>query len=130
MPVQPSYPGVYIQEIPSADLLQEIWENPPESTQLNVVNAYLATLPNEKEHALRDVLVARFANLELADAKRALLRLRIRALELARDTTKTKAAQPNLSKSQILDLTSNVESQRKELLDLKIALKNIASHRA
>ncbi|MCP4847315.1 MAG: DNA primase [Verrucomicrobiaceae bacterium] len=120
----------HIQEIPSADLLQEIWENPPESTQLNVVNAYLATLPNEKEHALRDVLVARFANLELADAKRALLRLRIRALELARDTTKTKAAQPNLSKSQILDLTSNVESQRKELLDLKIALKNIASHRA
>ena len=120
----------HIQQMPSADLLKEIWENPPASTQLNIINAYLSTLPAEKEYAIRDILVARFAKLEIEDGQRALLRLRIKAIEQDRDTTKTKAAQPNLSKSQIIDFTSKVETQRKELLDLKKALKNIAQHRA
>jgi hypothetical protein len=120
----------HIQVMPCADLLTEIWQNPPESTKLHIVNAYLTKFSPEKENALRDVLVERFANLQLEDAQRALLRLRIKALEETRDTTKTKVAQPNLGKSQILDLTSKVESQRKELLELKIALKHIRSSRA
>ena len=119
-----------IKDIPSSDLMLEIWDAPPESTRLNVVNAYLASLANEKEHAIREILEDRFAEMQLEDAQRALLRLRIKAIEQERDTTKTKAAQTNLSKSQIIDLTSKVESQRKELLDLKIALKNIAQKRA
>jgi DNA primase len=120
----------HIQVMPCADLLTEIWQNPPESTKLHIVNAYLTKFSPEKENALRDVLVERFANLQLEDAQRALLRLRIKALEETRDTAKTKVAQPNLGKSQILDLTSKVESQRKELLELKIALKHIRSSRA
>ena len=119
-----------IKDIPSSDLMLEIWDAPPESTRLNVVNAYLASLANEKEHAIREILEDRFAEMQLEDAQRALLRLRIKAIEQERDTTKTKAAQTNLSKSQIIDLTSKVESQRKELLDLKKALKNIARNRA
>lgn len=119
-----------IRGMPCADLLTEIWLNPPESSNLHIINAYLTKFPPEKENAIRDVLIERFANLHLEDAQRALLRLRIKALEQARDTTKTKAGQPNLSKSQILDFTSKVESQRKELLDLKKALQNIAPTRA
>ena len=119
-----------IKDIPSSDLMLEIWDAPPESTRLNVVNAYLASLATEKEQAIREILEDRFAEMQLEDAQRALLRLRIKAIEQERDTTKTKAAQTNLSKSQIIDLTSKVESQRKELLDLKIALKNIAQKRA
>ncbi|MFP6872061.1 MAG: DNA primase [Verrucomicrobiales bacterium] len=119
-----------IEPMPHADLLSEIWQTPPKSTKLHIINAYLAKLPPEKENAIRDILVERCADLCLEDAQRALLRLRIKALEDARDTTKTKASQPNLSKSQILDLTGKVESQRKELLDLKKALKNIATIRA
>ena len=120
----------HIQDIPSADLLKQIWESPPQSTRLNVMNTYLSRLPAAQEHAIREILEGRFAELDLEDAQRALLRLRIKAIEQARDTTKTKAGQPNLNESQILDLTSRVESQRKELLDLKKALKNIAGHRA
>ena len=119
-----------IKDIPGADLILEIWDSPPESTRLNVVNAYLASLAAEKEQAIREILEDRFAEMQLEDAQRALLRLRIKAIEQERDTTKTKAAQTNLSKSQIIDLTSKVESQRKELLDLKKALKNIAQNRA
>ena len=120
----------FIKDIPGADLMLEIWDSPPESTRLNVVNAYLASLAAEKEQAIREILEDRFAEMQLEDAQRALLRLRIKAIEQERDTTKTKAAQTNLSKSQIIDLTSKVESQRKELLDLKKALKNIAQNRA
>lgn len=120
----------FIKDIPGADLMLEIWDSPPESTRLNVVNAYLASLAAEKEQAIREILEDRFAEMQLEDAQRALLRLRIKAIEQERDTTKTKAAQTNLSKSQIIDLTSKVESQRKELLDLKKALKNIARNRA
>ncbi len=119
-----------IQIMPCADLLTEVWQSPPESTKLNIINAYLTKFPPEKENAIRDVLIERFANLHLEDAQRALLRLRIKALEDTRDTTKTMATQPNLSKSQILDFTSKVESQRKELLDLKKSLKNIAISKA
>jgi hypothetical protein len=119
-----------IKDMPGADLMLEIWDSPPESTRLNVVNAYLASLAAEKEQAIREILEDRFAEMQLEDAQRALLRLRIKAIEQERDTTKTKAAQTNLSKSQIIDLTSKVESQRKELLDLKKALKNIAQNRA
>ena len=119
-----------IKDIPGADLMLEIWDSPPESTRLNVVNAYLASLAAEKEQAIREILEDRVAEMQLEDAQRALLRLRIKAIEQERDTTKTKAAQTNLSKSQIIDLTSKVESQRKELLDLKKALKNIAQNRA
>ena len=119
-----------IKDMPGADLMLEIWDSPPDSTRLNVVNAYLASLATEKEQAIREILEDRFAEMQLEDAQRALLRLRIKAIEQERDTTKTKAAQTNLSKSQIIDLTSKVESQRKELLDLKKALKNIAQNRA
>ena len=119
-----------IKDMPGADLMLEIWDSPPDSTRLNVVNAYLASLAAEKEQAIREILEDRFAEMQLEDAQRALLRLRIKAIEQERDTTKTKAAQTNLSKSQIIDLTSKVESQRKELLDLKKALKNIAQNRA
>ncbi|MCH2058986.1 MAG: DNA primase [Verrucomicrobiales bacterium] len=130
MQEQHSKYAALIKEIPSADLLREIWDTLPESTRLNIINAYLSSLTAEKEQAIREILEDRFADMQLEDAQRALLRLRIKAIEQDRDTTKTKAAQTNLSESQIIDLTGKVESQRKELLDLKKALKNIAPNRA
>ena len=88
-----------IKDMPGVDLMLEIWDSPPESTRLNVVNAYLASLAAEKEQAIREILEDRFAEMQLEDAQKALLRLRIKAIEQERDTTKTKAAQTNLSKS-------------------------------
>ena len=45
------------------------------------------------------------------------------------DTNKTKVTQANLSNHEIIEITAKVESQRKELVDFKLALENIASTR-
>ena len=63
--------------------------------------------------------------LTLVDAKKALIRLKIKSLQNKIDLNKTFSLKEGLSNEEILTITSKVETQRKELLDFKKALTNI-----
>ena len=120
----------HLEQVAGTRLLTDIWKQPPASLEPNDVNVFLANLSPERQVALSSLLMERVAPMEMADAQRALLRIRIKELASARDATITQMRNPNLADSQILDLTSKVETQREELLDLKSALKNIGGSRA
>ena len=85
-------------------------------------------MENEQD-LLTGILVEKTAELEFEDALRAIIRVKIKDLKSKIDTNKTKITQANLSNDQIIEITGKVETQRKELLDFKLALQNIASTR-
>ncbi len=111
----------------AGELLTTLWNSPPNATDPATINAYLSRLSAEHSASLGRLLNGRFAPLQHADALRALRRMQIRVLEREREATLTQLRDPSLNKSQIIELTIKSESQRKELLDLKKALKNIAA---
>lgn len=118
-----------IPAIPGSRLLTEVWTQSPESVEPPEVNAFIAGLGPERQAVLTEILMSRSAPLTADDGQRALLRLRIRQLDQVRNETITQLRTPSLEKSQILDLTTKIETQRKETLELKSALKNIAPPR-
>ncbi|MEE2808887.1 MAG: DNA primase [Verrucomicrobiota bacterium] len=114
---------------PESDALVKIWKNPPASILPEEVNAYLATkMPNDQD-LLTGILVEKTAELTFDDAQKAIIRLKIKDLQNKIDANKTKVTQANLSNHRIIEITGKVESQRKELVDFKIALENIAGTR-
>ena len=70
-----------------------------------------------------------YTHLSLADAKKSLIRLKIKSLQEKIDLNKTFSRREGISNEEILTITSKVESQRKELLDFKKALTNIDHRR-
>ena len=93
------------------------------------INTYISTKMGEDQDLVTGILIEKTAELTFDDAQRAIIRLKIMDLQSKIDTNKTKATQANLSNHQIIEITSKVETQRKELLDFKMALQNIASTR-
>lgn len=118
-----------LENNPESDLLIKIWKNPPASTLTEDINAYIATQMENEQDLLTGILIEKTAELEFDDALRAIIRVKIKDLQSKIDTNKTKVTQANLSNDQIIEITGKVETQRKELLDFKIALQNIASTR-
>lgn len=118
-----------LENNPESDLLIKIWKNPPASTLTEDINAYIATQMENEQDLLTGILIEKTAELEFNDALRAIIRVKIKDLQSKIDTNKTKVTQANLSNDQIIEITGKVETQRKELLDFKIALQNIASTR-
>ena len=118
-----------LENNPESDTLIKIWKNPPASTLTEDVNAYISTQMENEQDLLTGILIEKTAELEFEDALRAIIRVKIKDLKSKIDTNKTKITQANLSNDQIIEITGKVETQRKELLDFKLALQNIASTR-
>ena len=118
-----------LENNPESDLLIKIWKNPPTSTLTEDINAYIATQMENEQDLLIGILIEKTAELEFDDALRAIIRVKIKDLQNKIDTNKTKVTQANLSNDQIIEITGKVETQRKELLDFKLSLQNIASTR-
>jgi DNA primase len=114
---------------PESDILIKIWKNPPVSILPENINTYISTKMGEDQDFVTGILIEKTAELTFEDAQRAIIRLKIKDLQSKIDTNKTKVTQANLSNHQIIEITSKVETQRKELLDFKMALQNIASTR-
>ena len=112
-----------------SDPLIKIWKIPPTSVSTEDINTYIATKLVDYQDLLTEILIEKTAELTFDDHQRAIMRLKIKDLQTKIDTNKTKVTQANLSNHQIIEITSKVETQRKELLDFKIALKNIAGTR-
>ena len=118
-----------LQTNPESDTVIKIWKNPPTSVLPKDVNAYIVAKMPEDQDLLTGIIVEKTAQLNFQDAQRALIRLKIKDLQNKIDTNKTKVTQANLSNHEIIEITAKVESQRKELVDFKLALENIASTR-
>ena len=114
---------------PESEILIRIWKKPPTSISPEDVNTYITTKIGEDQDLVTGILIEKTAELKFEDGQRAILRLKIKDLQSKIDANKTKVTQANLSNHQIIEITSKVENQRKELLDFKMALQNIASTR-
>jgi len=114
---------------PESEILIRIWKKPPTSISPEDVNTYITTKIGEDQDLVTGILIEKTAELKFEDGQRAILRLKIKDLQNKIDANKTKVTQANLSNHQIIEITSKVENQRKELLDFKMALQNIASTR-
>lgn len=114
---------------PESEILIKIWKKPPTSISPEDVNKYIATKIGEDQDLVTGILIEKTAELKFEDGQRAILRLKIKDLQSKIDANKTKITQANLSNHRIIEITSKVENQRKELLDFKMALQNIANTR-
>ncbi len=114
---------------PESEILIRIWKKPPTSISPEDVNTYISTQIGQDQDLVTGILIEKTAELKFEDGQRAILRLKIKDLQNKIDANKTKVTQANLSNHQIIEITSKVENQRKELLDFKMALQNIASTR-
>ena len=106
-------------------LLVELFDSLPRSDNPEEINAFISSKDSNIATILNEIIMRDFAQLSIADAKKSLIRLKIRNLQEEIDFNKTKSKKSDISHDEILTLTSKVASQRKELLDFKKALSNI-----
>ena len=106
-------------------LLVELFDSLPCSENPEEINAFISSKDSNIATILNEIIMRDFAQLSVADAKKSLIRLKIRNLQEEIDFNKTKSKKSDISHDEILTLTSKVASQRKELLDFKKALSNI-----
>ncbi len=118
-----------LQTNPESDTIIKIWKSPPTSVSPEDINAYIVANLPEDQDLMTGILIEKTAQLTFQDAQRAVIRLKIKDLQNKIDANKTKVTQANLSNRKIIEITAKVETQRKELVDFKIALENIASTR-
>ena len=103
----------------------ELFDSLPCSENPEDINAFISSKDSNIATILNEIIMRDFAQLSVADAKKSLIRLKIRNLQEEIDFNKTKSKKSDISHDEILTLTSKVASQRKELLDFKKALSNI-----
>ena len=111
------------------DLLSELFKSLPSSEEPEDINAFISSKDSHISTFLNSIILKDFAHLSLVDAKKSLIRLKIKSLQDKIDLNKTFSRKEGISNEEILTITSKVESQRKELLDFKKALTNIDESR-
>jgi DNA primase len=114
-----------LKELNDSDLLTELLRSIPKSNKPEDVNAFISTKKPEIQSLLNELLLKEKMSLSIVDAKKSLIRLKMRSLKEKIDFNKTFSMKEGLSNEEILTITSKVETQRKELLDFKKALTNI-----
>ena len=122
-----STPSVHdeLKTINDSDLLIELFSSMPKSNKPEDVNAFISTKKPEIQSLLNELLLKETMTLSVVDAKKALIRLKMKSLKEKIDFNKTFSMKEGLSNEEILTITSKVETHRKELLDFKKALTNI-----
>ena len=118
-----------LKDINDSHILIELFRSFPKSIRPEDVNAFISTKEPELQSLLNEIILKETMLLTLIDAKKALIRLKIKSLQNKIDLNKTFSLKEELSNEEILTITSKVETQRKELLDFKKALTNIDPRR-
>lgn len=114
-----------LKPLKNFDLLSELFKSLPSSEEPEDINAFISSKDSHISTFLNDIIMKDFTHLSLVDAKKSLIRLKIKSLQEKIDLNKTFSRREGISNEEILTITSKVESQRKELLDFKKALTNI-----
>ncbi|MDA7681256.1 DNA primase [Verrucomicrobiales bacterium] len=114
-----------LKDINDSDILIELFRSLPKSIRPEDVNAFISTKEPQLQTILNEIILKETMLLTLVDAKKALIRLKMKSLQNKIDLNKTFSLKEGLSNEEILTITSKVETQRKELLDFKKALTNI-----
>ena len=118
-----------LKHLKEFDLLSELFKSLPSTEEPEDINAFISSKDSHIANFLNDVILRDFAHLSLVDAKKSLIRLKIKSLQDKIDLNKTFSKREGISNEEILTITSKVETQRKELLDFKKALTNIDESR-
>ena len=118
-----------LKDMNDSDILIELFRSFPKSIKPEEVNAFISTKEPKLQSLLNEIILKETMLLTLVDAKKALIRLKIKSLQNKIDLNKTFSLKEGLSNEEILTITSKVETQRKELLDFKKALTNIDDRR-
>ena len=118
-----------LKPLKNFDLLSELFKSLPSSEEPEDINAFISSKDSHISTFLNDIIMKDFTHLSLVDAKKSLIRLKIKSLQEKIDLNKTFSRREGISNEEILTITSKVESQRKELLDFKKALTNIEESR-
>ena len=114
-----------LKPLKNFDLLSELFKSLPSSEEPEDINAFISSKDSHIATFLNDIIMKDYTHLSLVDAKKSLIRLKIKSLQEKIDLNKTFSRREGISNEEILTITSKVESQRKELLDFKKALTNI-----
>lgn len=114
-----------LKPLKNFDLLSELFKSLPSSEEPEDINAFISSKDSHIATFLNDIIMNDYTHLSLVDAKKSLIRLKIKSLQEKIDLNKTFSRREGISNEEILTITSKVESQRKELLDFKKALTNI-----
>ena len=114
-----------LKPLKNFDLLSELFKSLPSSEEPEDINAFISSKDSHISTFLNDIIMKDYTHLSLVDAKKSLIRLKIKSLQEKIDLNKTFSRREGISNEEILTITSKVESQRKELLDFKKALTNI-----
>ena len=118
-----------LKSLKNFDLLSELFKSLPSSEEPEDINAFISSKDSHIATFLNDIIMKDYTHLSLVDAKKSLIRLKIKSLQEKIDLNKTFSKREGISNEEILTITSKVESQRKELLDFKKALTNIEESR-
>ena len=118
-----------LKSLKNFDLLSELFKSLPSSEEPEDINAFISSKDSHIATFLNDIIMKDYTHLSLVDAKKSLIRLKIKSLQEKIDLNKTFSRREGISNEEILTITSKVESQRKELLDFKKALTNIDKSR-
>ena len=118
-----------LKSLKNFDLLSELFKSLPSSEEPEDINAFISSKGLHIATFLNDIIMKDYTHLSLVDAKKSLIRLKIKSLQEKIDLNKTFSRREGISNEEILTITSKVESQRKELLDFKKALTNIDESR-
>ena len=118
-----------LKPLKNFDLLSELFKSLPSSEEPEDINAFISSKDSHIATFLNDIIMKDYTHLSLVDAKKSLIRLKIKSLQEKIDLNKTFSRREGISNEEILTITSKVESQRKELLDFKKALTNIDQSR-
>ena len=118
-----------LKPLKNFDLLSELFKSLPSSEEPEDINAFISSKDSHIATFLNDIIMKDYTHLSLVDAKKSLIRLKIKSLQEKIDLNKTFSRREGISNEEILTITSKVESQRKELLDFKKALTNIDKSR-
>ena len=118
-----------LKPLKNFDLLSELFKSLPSSEEPEDINAFISSKDSHISTFLNDIIMKDYAHLSLVDAKKSLIRLKIKSLQEKINLNKTFSRREGISNEEILTITSKVETQRKELLDFKKALTNIEESR-
>ena len=118
-----------LKSLKNFDLLSELFKSLPSSEEPEDINAFISSKDSHIATFLNDIIMKDYTHLSLVDAKKSLIRLKIKSLQEKIDLNKTFSRREGISNEEILTITSKVETQRKELLDFKKALTNIDQSR-
>jgi DNA primase len=116
-----------LNSVPDSEILSKVWEGEYDVTSSSSMNSYLSELSEREEGCLRGLILVPSPGSGVQDAKRAFKRLEIRSVEQRMQIAQGALSAPNITSENIIKITTQMSAMRKELLDLKKELHDIAA---